>query len=40
MFKKWQRLAACGSAALVGLDALLVLHQSIDLGQQVLRWWA
>lgn len=40
MLRKSRRLLAWGSAALVGLDGILVVHQSVDLGRQVLAWIA
>lgn len=38
MLRKWRRLVTWGSVILVGLDSLLVLQQSVDLGRQVVEW--
>lgn len=40
MLRRWRRILTWGSAVLVGLDAILVLQQSVDLGQQLANWWA
>jgi hypothetical protein len=40
MLREFRRVLTWGSVALVGLDAILVLQQSVDLGQRLVQWWA